>query len=90
MLRALYNQEIPNTYIKIIKDMCTHLKARIPTEMNGEYFEILKPIIFMYALEEIFKQLIWEDKGIKIRDEFINNLRFADDVILIAKNSHEL
>ena len=41
-------------------------------------------------LQEIFKKLNWEEKGIKIDGEFINHLRFADDIVLLASTFEEL
>lgn len=99
MLVALRNQGVPNTYIKLIQEMYTNLKGRILTEREGEYFEIkkgvkqgdpLSPALFCCALEEIFRKLKWENRGIKINGEFLNNLRFADDVVLMADNLNEL
>ncbi len=37
-----------------------------------------------------FWGLNWEEKGIKIQGEMLNNLRFADDVILISCSREEL
>ena len=63
MWKALENQGVPKPYIETIKDMYKDLKARIKTEIEGDYFEIKKgvkqgdpltPILFNCALEEIF------------------------------------
>jgi len=32
----------------------------------------------------------WEEKGKKINVKYLNNLRFADDVMLIGKNDEEI
>lgn len=56
----------------------------------------LSPNIFNAVLEEIFRQINWEEKGIKIRRPYFNrsknsnNLRFAVDIIVIDKNKEEL
>ena len=42
MWMALKNQGVPKKYIEVIKDMYKGLKARIKTEIEGEYFEIKK------------------------------------------------
>ncbi len=47
-------------------------------------------MLFNAALEEIFKKLHWELKGISINGKLLNNLRFADDIALIAKNWEKL
>ena len=38
----------------------------------------------------MFRSLDWEDKGVNINGEDLNNLRFADDVILIEKSFTKL
>lgn len=48
------------------------------------------PNLFNGVLEALFKKLEWEYKGIKIDGKILKNLRFADDVIIIAKNLIEL
>ena len=40
--------------------------------------------LFNCVLEEIFRKMDWEGKGIKIGGEYLNNLRFADNIILIS------
>lgn len=49
----------------------------------------LSPNLFNSALQEVFNQLNWENKGIKINGERLNNLRFAGDV-LIAGSKEEI
>ena len=56
------------------------------------------PIIFNAVLEQVFSQVDWKGKGIMIKTRgsdlfdytWLNNLRFADDVVLVAKSSKEL
>ncbi len=42
---------------------------------------------FNCALEEVFRKLEWEVKGLKLAGEWLNNLHFADDAMLIVKDS---
>lgn len=47
----------------------------------------LSPIIFNCLLEQIFRELIsWQEKGVQINGKFLNNLRFANDIILLSDN----
>ena len=54
--------------------------------------------IFNAVLEDVFAKLNWKGKGISIKTRgqnlgkyiWLNNLRFADDVVLVVKNSKEL
>ena len=58
----------------------------------------LSPNIFNAVLEEVFKKLNWSNKGLRIKikssdlGEFrrLNHLRFADDVVIVARNATEL
>ncbi len=44
----------------------------------------MSPLLFNCALDKIFRNLNWETKGIKINRALLNNLKFADDVVLVA------
>ena len=46
--------------------------------------------MFTACLEEVFKNLDWEDKGICIEGEYLNNLRFADDIVLFSDSGEDL
>ena len=64
----------------------------------GPYFKIqrgvkqdpLSPIPFNAALEEIFQELHWDSYGLSINGFKLNNLRFAEGIVIIAKSSREL
>ena len=99
LLLALRNQGTPEIFVEIIEQMYTELKSRITTDVMGTLFKIqrgvrqgdpLSPILFNSALEEVFKNLNWEKKGININGEYLNNLRFADDVTLVAGSQTEI
>ncbi len=68
-------------------------------DKQGPVFEIrrgvkqgdpLFPILFNCLLEDVFQKLNRESKGIKINGTWFNNLRFADDVVLISQDAEEL
>ena len=76
--------------------MSTNLKARIVTDVTGPYFDVKREVrqedtlssaLFNYLLEEVFRELNWEGKGVNINEEYIDNLRFSN---YIAKNPNEL
>ena len=50
----------------------------------------LSSSLFNATLEGIFQNLDWEEIGIKVNGEHLNNLKFADDVVLIGKNIGEV
>lgn len=83
----------PWTFVKIIEEIYRELKNRIIVDIIGKIFEIqrgvkhgnlLSLILVNCASEEICRNLNWGKKGIKINGEFLNNLRFADDVTLVT------
>lgn len=99
MLKSLENQGISEAWRNIIAEMYKNLEARIITDLKGPFFPIekgvrqgdpLSPPLFSCLLEEIFRKLNWSDKGVSINGEKINNLRFADDITLIASSEKEL
>jgi hypothetical protein len=52
--------------------------------------DTISPKLFTLALENIFKTLSWEHKGIKIDGIYLNHLRFADDIVIISEDLKEL
>ena len=40
--------------------------------------------LFTTALEELFQQMNWEERGLNINGEYLNNLSFADDIVLLT------
>jgi hypothetical protein len=79
--------------------MYSELKSRIITDIQGQYFCIergvrqgdpLSPILFNCLLEEIFRSIEWEESGVDINGERLNNLRFADNIILITNDFTQL
>lgn len=73
--------------------------ARIKLEIEGPTFPIkkgvrqgdpLSPKLFSSVLEMVFRNLDWENKGLKIDGENLNHLRFADDIVLFSENPIEL
>ena len=85
--------------LNLIREMYTNVKARVVTDVKGSYFNIekgvkqgdpLSPILFNTALEEVFRKLEWENKGILINGKKLSNLRFADDIVIFSTNIKEL
>lgn len=71
MMKSLRNQGIEEGYVRIIKEMYKRGKARVITDKRGECFKVergikqgdpLSSLIFIAALEEIFKKLKWQKK----------------------------
>ncbi len=96
---ALKKQGVEIKIIEVIKTLYEQTTAYIKLDKKGREFKIgrgvrqgdpLSPNLFNSVLEEIFRKMNWQEMGIKINGEWINNIRFADDVVIIAKDTEEL
>ena len=50
----------------------------------------ISPKLFTVVLEEVFNILEWEEGGIQIIGEYLNILKFADDIVLMSQLTDEL
>ena len=52
---------------------------------------VLSPLLFNLNLEAIFQEILEDvEMGVKVNGVWINNIRYADDTILITDNIHDL
>ncbi|CAG4947891.1 unnamed protein product [Colias eurytheme] len=96
---TLATQNVENEYIRVIKSIYEKSKSRVKLETAGSWFPIkrgvrqgdpLSPILFIATLESIISKLNWNKCGIKVKSEYLNHLRFADDLVLISETGKEL
>lgn len=52
--------------------------------------DIISYKLFTLVFEDVLKNLSWDDKGIGVQREKLNNLGFADDVVILAQSYEEL
>ena len=99
VLKALKDQNVPATYIQLLQNIYDNASATIKLhEMSQPIFikrgvrqgDTISPKLFTAALENIFRGLNWERKGININGSYLNHLRFADDIVIVAKTPQEL
>ncbi len=92
-MQALRQQVVDELYMKILEDIYRDSTATIQLHMKSRKIPIRKDVrqlntislkLFTACLEEIFKKLEWDDMGLKIDGECLNNLRFADDIVLLS------
>lgn len=97
--KSLTEQGINQDYIVIIKEIYKNSTAHVKLEAAGTPFPIrrgvkqgdpLSPNLFTAVLESIFKELSWDNMGIKIEGKYLTHLRFADDLVLLADEPTEL
>ena len=96
VIKALKRQEEEKIYVKVLKDIYVrnHCYYKVTwgqrENTNKKGFrqgDIISPKLFTAVLEEVFKNLEWEETGIEINGEYINNIRLADTVVLMSEST---
>lgn len=96
---ALEMQGVEERYIEILQEIYKISIAMIKMEKTGEPFSInrgvkqgdpISPNLFTALLEHIFRQIDWKNMGINVNGEYLNNLRFADDIVILSENHRDL
>ena len=95
VIEALGNQGIPTQYIKILRELYSNFTTKIvpfykeiiiDVKRGVRQGDIISPKLFSASLENVMRQLEWEDMGVKIDGRQLHHLRFADDIVLITPN----
>ncbi|CAH2094383.1 unnamed protein product [Euphydryas editha] len=96
---ALQQSNINCKYINILKYIYTKSTSRVKLESRGDEINIergvrqgdpLSPKLFIAVLENIFQKLDWKNRGVYINGHYLNHLRFADDIAIIAETAKDL
>lgn len=101
LMETLIKRRIDHRDIRIISNLYYSQKAAVRVEnVTSEEIEIqrgvrqgciLSPILFnLYSEDIVDKALVDQDIGIKINGTAINNLRYADDTVILAGTHEEL
>ncbi|EYB81048.1 hypothetical protein Y032_0394g639 [Ancylostoma ceylanicum] len=99
VLNALAHAGVPSVYIRLLEqcfsDNSTIIqlfdrKLKIPIERGVRQGDTISPKLFTAALQYAMSELDWEDKGYSIDGKKISNLRFADDIVLVANSTAEM
>lgn len=101
LLEILRKAGIDDRDIRIIKNLywgqCAKVKIDNSLTGNIEIKKgvrqgcVLSPLLFNIYSEEIFRRALENAReGIKINGELINNIRYADDTVILASNVEEL
>jgi len=100
VLEAMNRARIDSRYSKLIRYIYEHATLRVKLEedwMTGRVKikrgvrqgDTISPKLFTLALEDVFKDMSWEQKGININGNRLSHLRFADDIVLISSDADE-
>ncbi|CAF4249111.1 unnamed protein product [Rotaria socialis] len=93
VINALVRQNIPKQYIRTLLNINTGCSASfrlfnnniaIPINRGVRQGDTISPKLFTAALEDVFRTLSWENRGIMVDGELLTHLRFADDIVLFA------
>ena len=99
IFNALKRCKIDSRYIDIIQNLYSDCnfdinikgdKTSIKQFRGIRQGDTLSPKLFIAALEDMFKTLKWNRRGIKINGQYLNHLRFADDIVLFADNLSDI
>ena len=99
VFNSMKEQGINGNYVKIMENVYEKGSTIIRLHKDSDKIKIEKgvrqgdtisPKLFTACLESIFRKMDWEGKGININGEYLNHLRFADDIILISETPEEL
>ncbi|KAA5553182.1 hypothetical protein F3G54_32575, partial [Pseudomonas aeruginosa] len=83
-LRCLY--DAATMTVQVQKDQTRPIQLRRGVRQG----DIISPKLFTNALEDVFKTLDWNGRGININGEYISHLRFADDIVIMAVSLQDL
>ena len=98
-MSALEEQGVESVYINVLRHIYDHATSFIRLHKDSEPFQLERgvrqgdtssPKLFTACLERAFRQLNWQEKGIRIDGEYLSHLRFADDIIIVAPTKEEL
>ena len=95
VIEAVGNQGIPTQYIKILRELYSNFTTKIvpfykeiiiDVKRGVRQGDTISPKLFSASLENVMRQLEWEDMGVKVDGRQLHHLRFADDIVLITPN----
>jgi len=63
---------------------------RIPINRGVRQGDTISSKLFTLVLEDVFRRLDWDKKGLRVDGGYLSNLGFADDIVLIGSTKEEL
>jgi hypothetical protein len=97
---ALQEQGVHCRIIQLFRSIYENAKSefrvnadeRVPVEIKRgvRQGDAASPALFNAALESIFRRLDWDLKGVNINGNYLSHLRFADDIVLVARAREDI
>ncbi|CAG5026746.1 unnamed protein product [Parnassius apollo] len=96
---AMKKYHINQNYIRVLKNIYEGSVSQVKLETRGLDIPIcrgvrqgdpLSPKLFIMVLQYIFDNLNWQLDGIRVNQDQLTHLRFADDFVLFAETSKRL
>ncbi|CAG5038820.1 unnamed protein product [Parnassius apollo] len=96
---AMKKYHINQNYVRVLKNIYEGSVSQVKLETRGLDIPIcrgvrqgdpLSPKLFIMVLQYIFDNLNWQSEGIRVNQDQLTHLRFADDIVLFAETSKRL
>ena len=96
---ALQECRVDYRYTNLIYNIYKNAKVTVTLHENTKCIQIGRgvrqgdtrsPKLFKTVLEYAFKKLNWENRGLNLDGRNLTNLRFADDIVLLADNLKDI
>uniref|UniRef100_A0A7I4Z4E1 Reverse transcriptase domain-containing protein n=1 Tax=Haemonchus contortus TaxID=6289 RepID=A0A7I4Z4E1_HAECO len=99
VLNALVQAGVDPAYVHLLEQRLSNTstfiqlfdrKLKIPVGKGVRQGDTISPKLFTAALQHAMVNLDWEERGYPFNGKKINNLRFADDIVLISSSAAEM
>lgn len=96
---ALDKCQVDESYTRVLKNIYKGSISQVRLETRGPDIPIcrgvrqgdpLSPKLFIMVLQHIFENINWQSEGIRVNQNRLTHLRFADDIVLFADTSKAL
>eukprot|EP00973_Karenia_brevis_P036586 5043515-Karenia_brevis.AAC.1 len=101
--KSLISHRVPTAYVRVLRSIYKHQIAKVVADKESKPIPIhrgtkqgdpISPALFNAVLQEVFVKIqrAWEKRGwgIECGGKQLTNLRFADDVLLLASSRRQL